>query len=300
VAKPSKPNPVMGALRFERRGLKDSTLQTLAKDAYHFLRRASWTRLTLAAFGLYVVMNLVFALILWIGDARILEADRGFWDKFWFSVETMATIGYGHMAPGDALSHVVVTVESFVGLMYTALLTGVVFGKFSVPSAKVLFADHAVICDEAGVPTLMFRCANARSTALVEAQIRVAWTREEILPHGERARRIYDLPLRRNTSPVFALSWTVYHKIDESSPLWGRTTEELKKEAVAIIITMTGIDDSLAATVHTRHSYDADHIQWGQRYVDILKADEVTGVRYIDFEQFHATVPAPVTMPRIA
>src|SRR5436190_7334544 len=110
----------MGALRFERRGLKDSTLQTLAKDAYHFLRRASWTRLTLAAFGLYVVMNLVFALILWIGDARIIEADRGFWDKFWFSVETMATIGYGHMAPGDALSHVVVTVESFVGLMYTA------------------------------------------------------------------------------------------------------------------------------------------------------------------------------------
>jgi inward rectifier potassium channel len=295
VAKPSR-NPAAAGLRFERRGLTDSVFQTLAKDAYHFLRRATWTRLTIASFAVFLALNLFFAAILWIGDAKILEAGPSFWDRFFFRVQTLATVGYGHMAPGDSLSNVVVTVESFVGVFYTALLTGVVFGKFATPSAKVLFAERAVIADEGGKPSLMFRCANARSTALVDATIRVAWTREETSAEGEVSRRIYDLPLRRSNSPVFALSWTVYHEIDEASPLWGRTAEDLAKESVALIITLTGIDDSLAATVHTRHTYPVDGIVWGERYVDILHTDP-DGTRYIDFAQFHATRPATLTLP---
>jgi inward rectifier potassium channel len=285
-----------GQLRFERRGLSDSVFQTIAKDAYHFLRRATWTRLTLAFFGVYLAINLVFAILLWVTDARILEAGPSFWDRFFFSVETMATVGYGHMSPGDTTANVIATVEGFVGVFYTALLTGVVFGKFSTPSAKVMFAEKAVIADEGGVPTLMFRCANARSTALVDANVRVAWTRQETSVEGEVSRRIYDLPLRRSNSPVFGLSWTVYHTIDEASPLWGRTAVDLEREIVAIVITLTGIDDSLAASVHTRHSYTADHIEWGARYVDILHTDP-DGTRYIDFTQFHTVRPAKVTLP---
>jgi inward rectifier potassium channel len=287
------PNPAIGGFRIERRGLRDGALQLIAKDAYHFLRRASWTRLFLAFFAAFLTLNLLFASILWFGGAHILEAGDGFWDRFFFSAQTMGTIGYGHLAPDGWLANSVVTVESFVGVLYTALVTGIVFGKFSAPSAKVLFADTAVIADEEGVPTLMFRCANARSTALVEATIKVAWTRDERLAHGETARRIYDLPLRRSTSPLFALSWTVFHKIDASSPLWGKSAEDLQKEAVAIVVTLTGIDDSLAATVHTRHTYGWNQIRYGARYVDILKADD-DGTRYIDFEHFHDIQPAAV------
>jgi inward rectifier potassium channel len=280
----------MGVLRIERRGIPHSTLQTLAKDAYHFLRRASWTRLTIAFFLGYLAINFLFAAILWFGDAHILAAGPSFWDRFFFSVQTMATIGYGHMAPGDDLSNTVVTVESFVGLFYTALLTGVVFGKFATPSAKVLFSKNALVTHEGGVPTLMFRCANARATAIVEAHIRVAWTRDEVLPGGENMRRIYDLQLRRDSSPVFALSWTVSHKIDETSPLWGRTAEDLAAEGAAVIITLTGIDDSLAASVHTRHAYAAEDIVFGERFVDIMSRDP-DGTRFVDFARFHDTEP---------
>jgi inward rectifier potassium channel len=296
VAKKAAKNPVLGGARFERRGLRESGLQNLGKDAYHFMRRATWTRLFVAFAAAFFLLNLAFAAILWFGDATILEADPGFWDRFFFSVQTMATVGYGHLAPGDWLSNAVVTVESFVGLLYTAVITGVVFGKFSAPTAKVLFSETAVVADEEGFATLMFRCANARATALVEATIRVAWTREEFLPHGETARRIYDLPLRRSNSPVFALSWTVFHKIDEKSPLWGKTVADLEKESVAIIVTLTGIDDSLATTVHTRHSYSWAQIRYGARYIDILGRD-ADGTRYIDFQHFHETKPAPLTLP---
>lgn len=296
MAKKPPKNPALGGVRFERRGLRESGLQNLGKDAYHFMRRASWTRLFLAFAAAFFLLNMFFAVILWFGDATILEASPGFWDRFFFSVETMATVGYGHLAPDGWLANTIVTIESFVGLLYTAVITGVVFGKFSAPSAKVLFSETAVIADEEGAPTLMFRCANARATALVEATIRVAWTREETLPHGEIARRIYDLPLRRSNSPVFALSWTVFHKIDDKSPLWGKTVADLEKEGVAIIITLTGIDDSLATTVHTRHSYSWSQIKYGARYLDILGRDD-DGTRYIDFHHFHDTRPAPLTLP---
>lgn len=276
-------------MSIERRGIETSLWTHLATDAYHLLRNTSWLGLVGIFFTAYLALNLAFAFLLWVSSARVANAE-GFLDLFFFSVQSMATIGYGGMMPEDLLAHTVVVLESFVGVVYTAVLTGVFFGKFSTPRARVVFSKTCVVAEEDGAPTLMFRCANERSTALIEASVRVALTRDELLPHGELARRIYDLSLRRDNSPLFALSWTVYHRIDERSPLYGRTREQIESEGTAIIITLTGIDDSLAATVHTRHIYDAKEILWGARFVDILGMGP-DGKRYADFRRLHDTRP---------
>lgn len=278
-----------GRLLIERRGLPHSTL---ANDAYHFLRTASWTRILLLFTALFLGTHLVFALVLWLGGAQITNAT-GFADDFWFSVQTLATIGYGVLAPADTLSHVVVTIESLLGIGLTALMTGVFFARFATASARVIFSSVAVVHEHEGKPTLMFRMANERATAIVEATVRVYLSRDEKLASGERMRRIYDLPLRRSTSPIFALSWTVYHVLDETSPLYGLDATTLTDGNANLMITFQGIDDRLAATIHTRYGYNPSDLVFGHRFVDILHLDPENGVRYVDIAQIHATEPLP-------
>jgi inward rectifier potassium channel len=297
VASSKPPPPLLdarGQPTLERRNLPRQSLgTTLAKDAYHFTRTASWTWVTLLFFALFLAANVVFALVLWLGHAEIMNAQPGFVDRFWFSIQTMGTIGYGYLAPADTLANVVVTLESFFGILLTAMATGVFFARFGTPSARVIFSKVPVIGDHDGVPTLMFRMSNARATAIVEATIRVHLTRDEVLASGERLRRIYDLGLRRNTSPIFTLSWTAYHPIDATSPLFGVSAEVLAATGGNLLVTFTGIDDRLAATVHTRHAYGLDEIRVGYRPADILLLDPTTGRRYMDFALFDDIVPAP-------
>jgi inward rectifier potassium channel len=139
----------------------------------------------------------------------------------------------------------------------------------------------------------MFRMANARATAIVEATIHVYISRDEVLSTGERVRRIYDLALRRSNSPIFFMTWTAYHVIDETSPLFGRSIEQLELEGTNVIITFTGIDDRLAATVHTRYAYNMREIEFDHRFADVIKTDAKTGARYLDFEPFHRTERLP-------
>jgi inward rectifier potassium channel len=203
----------------------------------------------------------------------------------------MGTIGYGVLAPNDTLSNVVVTVESFVSIGLTALITGVFFARFATPSARVIFSKVVIIATYDGQRTMMFRMANARATAIVEATCHVYISRDEILTDGERVRRIHDLTLRRSTSPIFNLSWTAYHVIDEASPLFGLSLDQLRESAANIIVTFQGTDDRLAATVHTRYAYNLDDIVFDRRFTDIFKIDPDTGVRYLDFEHFDVTEP---------
>jgi inward rectifier potassium channel len=232
----------------------------------------------------------VFAAILYLGGAEVMNA-HGFLDDFWFSVQTLATIGYGYLAPADALANAVVTVESFVGISLTALITGLVFARFATPYAKVIFSQVAIVGEHDGKRTLMFRMANARATAIVEATCRVYVSREEILADGERMRRIHDLPLRRSITPTFSMSWLATHTIDAASPLADVTREQLAGSNCNIIVTFQGIDDRLAATVHTRYAYNAEDIVFDRRFADIFHLDPETGMRYLDFELFHTTVP---------
>ena len=280
-----------GRLLVQRRGLPRSLGATLAKDGYHWLRAGSWTQVIAVFAAVYLIANLVFALALYVGGAEIMNA-HGFADCYWFSLQTMATIGYGYLAPVDTFAHVVVAIESFVGILLTATVTGVFFAKFATPSVRVMFSEVAIIADHEGTPTLTFRVANERATAIVEATVRVSITREEILSTGEHVRRVYDLALRRNTSPVFALSWTVYHPIDSSSPLHGATAESMARENANIFVTFTGIDDSLAAAVHSRFVYVAEQIHFDELYADIIHRD-ADGNRYLDYAYFDQTRPAP-------
>jgi inward rectifier potassium channel len=279
-----------GRLLLERRGLPRGLGEALGKDAYHFLRTASWTWITLLFAGLFLAVNLVFAAILYLGGAEVMNG-HGFLDDFWFSVQTLATIGYGYLAPADTLANAVVTVESFVGIALTAMITGVFFARFATPYAKVIFSRVAIIGEHDGRRTLMFRMANARSTAILEATCRVYVSRDEILASGERMRRIYDLPLRRSTSPIFSMSWLATHTIDAASPIADLTAEALATGNCNIIVTFQGIDDRLAATVHTRYAYNAGDIVFDHRFADIIHTDPRTGLRYLDFDVFHTTEP---------
>jgi len=232
----------------------------------------------------------VFATILYLGGAEVMNA-HGFLDDFWFSVQTLATIGYGYLAPADALSNIVVTIESFFGIALTAMITGVFFARFATPYAKVIFSKVAIIAEHDGKRTLMFRMANARSTAIVEAICHVYVSRDEILADGERMRRIYDLPLRRATSPIFSMSWLATHTIDATSPIADLTPETIIASNPNIIVTFQGIDDRLAATVHTRYAYNVDDIVFDRRFADLFGVDPETGVRYLDHDQFDVTEP---------
>lgn len=279
-----------GRLLLERRGLPGNLGAALGSDAYHFLRTATWTRITLLFAGLFLVVNLVFAVILYAGRAGVMNA-YGFLDYFWFSVQTLATIGYGYLAPNDTLSNAIVTIESFVGIALTAMITGVVFARFATPSAKVIFSKVAIIGEHDGKRTLMFRMANARSTAIVEATCHLYVSRDEVFANGERMRRIYDLPLRRATSPIFSLSWLATHTIDGGSPVADLTPDTLATSNVNLVVTFQGIDDRLAATVHTRYAYNVEDIVFDRRFVDLFHIDPATGRRYLDFEKFHDTEP---------
>lgn len=213
-----------------------------------------------------------------------------FLDAFFFSVQTMASIGYGVMHPRTTYAHTVVTIESFIGLLGLAITTGLVFARFSRPTARVLFSQVAVIIPHNGVPTLMFRAANKRGNQILEAQLQVSLLRDEISLEGEFMRRFYDLKLLRSRTSAFALSWTVMHPIDETSPLLGATTESLVEEETTITVSLTGLDETVSQTIHARHTYTAQDILWNMRFVDIVSWTP-DGERYIDYTHFHDVEP---------
>lgn len=263
-------------------------------DLYHYLLTTSWFRLLGFIFLFYVVSNLGFACLYLLGG-HSLEGVRphSFGDVFFFSVQTMATIGYGKMIPTTTYAHILVTVEALFGLMGLAMATGLMFAKFSRPTARVLFSKVAVVSKRDGVPCLMLRMANERGNQIVEAQLHVVLTRSETTQEGETVRRFYELPLARDHNVIFALTWTALHVIDKDSPLYGATAESLRAQNMTLLVSFLGLDETFAQTVHTRYVYHADHILWGQRLVDILSRSE-EGLLRVDYTKFHDTQPAPL------
>jgi inward rectifier potassium channel len=276
-----------GRTIIERRGVRPSSI---ADDAYHLLRTMSWQRALGLFVLLFLVSNLVFAAILYFGHAKIANST-GFVDCYWFSVQSMGTIGYGYLFPEDNLANTIVTFETIYSILLTALVTGMFFARFSTPSARVMFSKVALIGDHDGQRVLQFRMANERTTAIVEATVHAYITREEKLKNGETMRRVYDMKLRRSTSPVFALSFLVVHPIDEESPLYGITPETLAQGAINVIVTFTGIDDQLATNVHARYVWGTEDIRFDHKFADLFKVDPDTGARYLDLAPMHDTVP---------
>ncbi len=259
-------------------------------DLYYFLLTSRWWVLFAVILACYLTANAVFAAI-YVADGGIENARAGsFRDAFFFSVQTMATIGYGRLVPTSTLSNAVVTLEALFGLVTLALATGLMFAKFSQPRARVLFSRFAIVGMRDGVRSLMVRLANERSTGLVEARLRLVLLRDEKTLEGESIRRFHTLPLTRESSAVFALSWTAIHPIDASSPLYGATPESLQKTASQLVASLVGIEEATAQTVHARYTWKGDCILFGHRFRDIL-VTLADGRRAVDYEHFHEVEP---------
>ncbi|MDP2342356.1 MAG: ion channel [Deltaproteobacteria bacterium] len=260
-------------------------------DAYHWLLNVSWPVFVLMIVGGYLSANLIFASIYtMIPDA--IKGSDGFVDNYFFSVQTWATIGYGGMTPNGLLPNVVVVLESMTGIFGVALLTGLLFAKFSRPASRVLFANKAVISIYSGKPTLMIRLANERLSQIVEAAAHLTLIREETTIEGTKMRRIHDLKLVRDTQPLFRLSWTVMHVIDESSALFGLDQESARLSDTRIFLSVMGYDASVGQTAHASTVYGPEQVVFGARYRD---ATSTAGSNVVlDFAKFHDTEDAPL------
>ncbi len=259
-------------------------------DIYHELLIIGWAGFFGVLAVAYLVFNIIFGLLYFASAGSIGNARPGvFLDAFFFSVQTMATIGYGEMYPATLYANFLVTLEVLLGMMGLALATGLIFARFSRPTARVMFSRVAVIVTYDGVPTLMFRAANTRRNQILEAQVNLVLLRDETNAEGTRMRRFLDLKVARARTPMFALTWTVMHPIDAESPLYGMTQETALTGDAEILITLMGIDETFSQTIHARHSYDAKDIVWGHTFADVLGWTE-DGRRSIDYARFHDTV----------
>jgi inward rectifier potassium channel len=260
-------------------------------DLYHRTLTMPWWVFLLALSAVYLGANVLFALLYLGQRGAVANARPGeFWDALFFSVQTMATIGYGQMAPATFYANLVVTFETVFGLMLLAVATGLVFARFSRPTARVVFSRVAVVAPYDGVPTLSLRLANERRNQILEARVGVTLVRDERSKEGTAMRRFYDLPLARARSPIFSMTFTVMHQIDRASPLCGATPESLAECGCEIVVTVTGLDETMSQTVHARTSYLAHEILFGHRFADVIGWTE-DGRRAIDYRRFHDTVP---------
>jgi inward rectifier potassium channel len=259
------------------------------EDLYHVFLRLSWPWFLAFMAGGFLLTNLAFAGLYAAAPGSIAGATS-FLDHFFFSVETLATIGYGVMSPQTRWAHGIVTLESLVGIAATAMITGLTFVRFSRPTAKVLFSEKMVITPRNGVPHLMFRMANWRRNQIAEARLSAIVLVTERTLEGETMRRPEPLTLVRDVNPFFALSWTALHRIDESSPFYGAGLEKLRKDRSEILLTLTGLDETFMQTIIARWRYRLDEIVPNSRFVDVLTVRE-DGTRVIDYEKFHDVVP---------
>ncbi|MEX0270385.1 ion channel [Leptolyngbyaceae cyanobacterium UHCC 1019] len=264
------------------------------RDLYHLLLTMSWMQFLGLVVGLYLAGNLLFAVAYVLGGDSIANAKPGsLVDAFFFSIQTMATIGYGALYPKTFYANLLVAIEALIGLLGVAMITGLMFARFSRPSARVIFSRVAVVVPYDGKPTLMFRTANNRGNQILEARLWATLVRSETTAEGYTMRRIYDLNLVRSHSPLFTLSWTAMHPIDESSPLYGETPESLANSDADIIVSLTGLDETVAQPINARESYAVSDLIWNQRFVDVIFSLP-NGQRVVDYSYFHdVTAIAP-------
>ena len=240
-------------------------------DISHRSMTASWPSFIASVVLVFVVLNAAFGLLYWVGDQPVSNVARNdYLDYLYFSIETLSTAGYGDMHPQTHYGHFVSAVELLTGIFSMSVMTGLIFARFSRPSARLLFANNPVVSTYEGQPTLMVRFANERHNMIGNATARLWLLRNTITREGQTIRRFNELALLRNEHPALALSWTLYHVIDENSQLFNLDADGLKAASVALVVVVSGYDVVAAQTIHARKSYDHTDIRFGQRYADIL------------------------------
>ena len=261
------------------------------RDGYYYVLVQPWLVFYPMLIGFYLSLNTVFATLYWLRPGCIAEAHPGAWlEDFFFSFETLATVGFGVEHPVTAYAHWVVTVEILFSLLLLPLATGLIIVKFARPYARVRFSRNLVLAPFDGVPTLMFRLANIRANQIFDARIDVTLLRYETTKEGTGIRRLIPLTTVRNTNPLFFLSWSVMHRIDEASPLYGLDWSALVPGEIGIMAVMTGLDGTTSSTVTARYLYDSDDVLMDHRFEDIvsLAAD---GQVTIDYRRLDAVTP---------
>src|SRR5580698_3746388 len=276
-----------------RQVITQGIVQPIFHDLFHHLMTVSWPRLFATLAGFFLVFDLLFGFLYYLVPGCIANLNPpGFAGDFFFSVETLATVGYGEMHPETFYGHSIAMIEIFVGLMSLALITGLMFARFSRPQARFLFTKNAVVRPVSGKPTLMFRAANERQNVVQDASARLRMMRDEITEEGYRIRRIVDLPLLRSQHPMFSLGWTIMHVIDDASPLCSETAESLPDAKVAFILSVSGTDENTGQILMARSEYAGADICWNSTFHDILE-EAPDGTLHVDYSKFHDIEPLP-------
>jgi inward rectifier potassium channel len=262
------------------------------QDFYHLCLTASWPKFFASAALGFIALNVIFALLYMFESGGIANlAPQNFLGYFFFSVETLATVGYGDMHPQSLYSHSVATIEVFVGVVNVAVLTGLIFARFSKPTSRILFSNKLVISGFNGQPTLMLRAANARQNQIANATAKMHVLVQEVTLEGKKIRRIYDLELMRSDQPMFFLTWTIMHAITPSSPLYGLSAEDMAAKELIFLIRIVGFDESIAQDIQMRQSYAHEQIVWGHQFVDLVHTKPDDDAIHIDYAKFHLTHP---------
>lgn len=261
-----------GSFNVNRKGL--SFFNSLS--IYHSLLTIEWWKfIGLASLG-YLLLNIIFAFIYLIFEPGALEGTEAatlsakFLRAFFFSIQTSSTIGYGHVFPESTSANFIVALESFVGLLGFAIITGLLFARFSRPNAKILFSKNAIVAPYHDINAFEFRIANARKNQIIELQAQLTFSRME-KAGNHLIRKYHRLNLERDKVPFFPLTWTIVHPIDDDSALKNITQNELIKSDAEFLILLTGTDDTFNQTVHSRFSYRADEIIFGAKFSNLFE-----------------------------
>ncbi len=259
-------------------------------DLYYWMLTTSLINFVASILAAYLGTNALFALA-YMGAGGVENMGRFvFSDAFFFSVQTMATIGYGRMVPVSGLANLLVTIEAGMGLFGMAVAASLLFARFTRATAGVRFTRNAVITLFDGKPTLMFRIANQRETRIHEAQIHLTVARQLDTAEGYSYRRLADLAPVRSFNPIFELSWTVMHVIDEESPLYGVTPLDMEESVAAVSVVFSGHHEGFQQRVHARHTYTQALIEWDRRFADIITRDK-EGTVTVDYAHFDELLP---------
>jgi len=285
-----RPSPAIKVQAGHREFIKLHARRFDWRDIYQMVLTLTWPQFAGLILGIYLCINLVFAVLYLLAANCIAELVPGsFTDHFFFSVETLATVGYGHAYPATLYGHCVATLEILVGLFGLAVLTGLIFVRFSRPTARIKFSSVAVIAPFDGVPTLMIRLANLRHHAMIEADFRLLLMRSELTKEGEDVRRFYPLRLQFDHLISFPAALTVRHVIDQSSPLHGSTADDLKLTDSRMLASIVCIDPVIQAPVQKQTEYIHEQINWNRQFAEIY-VEDASGRYTVDYSKFDDTV----------
>ncbi|BAH99035.1 ATP-sensitive potassium transporter [Acetobacter pasteurianus NBRC 101655] len=266
-----------------RVGLKDSVWT----DLYHHALTASWPAFTAVAVFSYLLINFIFALLYMVAPDQITsDGQHTLLSLFFFSVQTLSTVGYGGMTPVGIYANAIVSLEVFIGMMLTAVATGLLFARFARPRARIMFSNTAVVSSESGIPALCIRIANLRVSVILSVDVEVALSRLVMGENGHLVRKFDQLLLVQSHVPVLRFAFVMAHVIGPDSPLHGKTMAELEAEEAEIIVTVTGTDEALGQTVFARTAYRFDRVRNNHRFVDIV-VSRPDGRIAVDYTRFH-------------